>query len=164
MERAVVNTETGEVTSVIYDGDRILRKETLDYLKANKQSSRPFAKIDENEGRYIMCELDTYEKSVLFSLQFYVSYDSGLIRFSNGKEIGFTDIVELTGLSRAKANEAVEGLIKKDILYKGKNSRKVQYFMNPWIVNKGTINSTLKEMFRNYRIRSKGNVLWKDIK
>lgn len=168
MERAVVNLETGQVIGNIRQGDRIVRKESIDRLKKTTMSSdirsRHFVRVDEEEGKLLAQELSAYERAVLFQLQYYVSYESGLIRHANGREIGFADIVDMTGLSRKTVADAVEGLVKKDILYKGKNSKKTQYFLNPWIANKGVIgNPTLKDMFGNYRIRSKGNVRWKDL-
>lgn len=168
MERVLVDTGTGEIVGSVRAGDRIVRKESINYLK-NRESSveirkRRFVRLDEEEGKLVAKELSAYERAVLFQLQYYVSYESGLIKHANGREIGFADIVELTGLARKTVADAIEELIKKDILYKGKNSKKTQYFLNPWIASKGIIeNATLKEMFGNYRIRSKGNVRWKDL-
>lgn len=168
MERALVDVSTGEVVGKIGTGDRIVRKESIDYLKKKAWASdirnRHFVRVDEEEGKLIAQELSAYERAVLFQLQYYVSYESGLIKHANGREIGFADIVKLTGLARKTVADAVEGLVKRDILYKGKNSKKTQYFMNPWIASKGVIeNPTLKDMFGNYRVRSKGNVRWKDL-
>ena len=57
----------------------------------------------------------------------------------------------------------INGLIEKDILYKGRNSRNVQYFANPWLFCKGNrINKVLKTMFKNYEIRTMDKTKWKD--
>ena len=168
MNKVLIDEDTGAILGTMKTGDRIVRKESIDYLKkkawANDIRNRHYVKVYEEEGKLIAEELSAYEKAVLFQLQYYVSYESGLIRHANGREIGFTDIVEMTGLSRSTVADAIEGLVKRDILYKGKNSKKTQYFMNPWIACKGVIeNPTLRDMFGNYRIRSKGNVRWKDL-
>jgi hypothetical protein len=54
-------------------------------------------------------------------------------------------------------------LLKKDIIYRGKNSENNQWFVNPWLFSRGsTINKVLKTMFQNYHIRTKG-CRWKDL-
>jgi len=167
MGRILVDADTGEVGGYLKTGDRILRAESIAHLKKQAKGAvrgRRFVRIDEEEGRLIAKELNAYERAVLFQLQFYVSYESGLIRYPNGREIGFNDVVEMTGLAKATVTSAISGLVAKDILYKGKNSKRTQYYMNPWIASKGVVpNSTLKDMFGNYRIRSKGNTRWKDL-
>ena len=167
MERILIDKATGEVVGDMNDGDRIIRKESINYLNRKYSSDlkgRTFVKLDDDEGRLLAKELTSYEKAVLFQLQYYVSYESGLIRYPNGREIGFAEIVEMSGLSRRTAAEAINKLIDKDIIYKGKNSKKTQYYMNPWVASKGVVsNPTLKEMFGNYKIRSMGNTRWKDL-
>ena len=167
MGRILVDEDTGAVNGYLKKGDRILRAESIVHLSKRANSAikdRRFIRIDEEEGRLMAKELNAYERAVLFQLQFYVSYESGLIRYPNGKEIGFNDLVEMTGLSKATVTSAVSGLVSKDILYKGKNSKRTQYYMNPWIASKGVVpNSTLRDMFGNYKIRSKGNIRWKDL-
>jgi hypothetical protein len=72
-------------------------------------------------------------------------------------------LVEITGLSRGAVYDAINSLIRKDIIYKGRNSKNRQYFVNPWLFCKGNrINKVLKTMFKNYRIRVLGGVKWKD--
>lgn len=165
--RLLVNSVTGEVTATLDEGDCIVRRKSREYIqnmRENRIINAHFIKVNEDEGRLILKELSTYEKVVLFTLQHYVSYDSGLICHSNGKEIGFDDVISLTGLSRRTASDALNGLIDLDVIYKGRNSRKVQYFMNPWLANKGiSTNGTLKKMFGNYKIRSQGGVRWSDL-
>lgn len=162
-EKILIDENTGTIIRRLGKGDRIIRKQSIEYLKSDIKR-RHFVRVDEDEGRMIVKELTPSERAVLFQLQYYVSYESGLISHSNGREIGFNDIVELTGLSRRTVALVIESLVSKDILYKGKNSKRVQYYMNPWIASKGVApNATLKEMFKNYRIRSRGDAMWKDL-
>lgn len=183
--RALIEKGTGEILADEDEGDRI---------KYVKQSSlKGFEKVKENisikrqeeidEGQYdkwtidnffkgnilelkaIMKELDTYEKALLYTIAPYVGYEDCCIRHANGKELSVDDLVELSGMSRDKAFKVVKSLIDKDILYKGKNSKNVQYFVNPWLFSKGTrVNRVLKRMFKNYKIRTKNNVKWSDLK
>jgi hypothetical protein len=73
-------------------------------------------------------------------------------------------LIEITGMSRSTLYHTIDLLHKKDIVYKGKNSRNRQFYINPWLYCKGNrINKVLRDMFKNYKIRSRDNVLWKDL-
>jgi hypothetical protein len=167
----MVNPDTGEITDEIYEGDRvrIIRKESLDYL-VNTQSDfqewhiENFYKANAPELRKIMQDLSVYEKAFIFAMATYVGYDDCCIKYPNGNDIGTEDLIKLTGFGRTKLFETIESLVKKDVIYKGKNSHGRQYFINPWLFCKGNrINVVLKAMFKNYRIRIRGGVKWKDI-
>lgn len=115
------------------------------------------------EIRAIMRELNVYEKAFLYSIAPYVGYEDCCIKYDNGKELNFDTLSDITGISTGKLSEVIKDLIDKDIIYKGKNSRNVQYFVNPWLFCKGNrINKVLKTMFRNYRIRIYG-VKWREL-
>ena len=170
-DRYVINGGTGTVLTTLEEGDRILRKSSIDAFKEqNKGESFPelmelsFSKVNTKEGQLLSKELSQAEKAVLFSLLFYVSYTSGLIMYENGRDMGFEDIVQITGMSRTTTKMALDLLIEKSVLCKCRSGKGVQYYMNPWVACKGAkFNPTLKAMFKRYRIRSKGNVMWKDL-
>jgi len=104
-----------------------------------------------------MKELNVYEKAFLYAIAPYVGYEDCCIKYDNGKELNFNTLSDITGISTGKLSEVIKGLIDKDILYKGKNSKNVQYFVNPWLFCKGNrINKVLKTMFKNYYIRTLG--------
>lgn len=115
------------------------------------------------EIRAIMKELNVYEKAFLYTIAPYVGYEDGCIKYDNGKELNFDTLSDITGISTGKMSEVIKCLIDKGILYKGKNSKHVQYFVNPWLFCKGKrINKVLKTMFKNYKVRIL-NKKWKDI-
>lgn len=167
MERALIDSETGELLYELNKGDRIIRAASIEYYKETKlkgRSGRPFSKVDLSEGILLLRELEPNERSLLFLLQYFVSYESCLIQYRNGSDITFGDVVELSGWSKATTSETLNKLVQKNVIYKGKNGRNVQYFMNPWVVSRGSeSNKTLKEMFKNYRIRSKGGITWEEL-
>ena len=113
----------------------------------------------------ILPSLDVYEKAFLYSMASYVGYEDCCLKYSNGKELDMDSMADISGISKRKLQDVVQGLIKKNILYRGKNSKTYQYFVNPWIFCKGnTINRVLKTMFKNYRIQTRDGVMWKDLK
>lgn len=80
--------------------------------------------------KLISKELDKNEKAVLLSVLPCVQYSTCLICHVNGKSIGTEDMAEITGLGRSATYDTLASLVEKDILYRGKNSREVQYFAN----------------------------------
>lgn len=161
--RGIVNLDTGVIIDELHEGDRVVRAKSIEYYKeVCNRPHRTFSKVDIKEGALLIQELTSNERSMLFLLQYYVAYESCLIRKNNG-DMTFNDIVELSGWSRSTTNKTLDALIEKNILYKGKNGRNVQYFLNPWVVHKGTYNKTLVEMFKNYKIRSMGGITWGEL-
>jgi predicted transcriptional regulator len=157
-----INPETGEVLGHIYEGDRITRQESLSAYRLRQEKEKelipwgvdPFYKGYIEELQLITPELSGNEKIMLFSIIPYISYEDCCIKDVEGNDIGTEELVELTGLSRAAVYKTIETLIEKDVIYKGKNSRNRQYFVNPWLFAKGRqINKVLQTMFKNYYIR-----------
>lgn len=162
----VIDTQ-GEIITEMYEGDRILRKKSVEYLEITQEwKMEHFYKGHITEMRKTMSELNTYEKAFLYSIATYVGYEDCCLKHDNGNELTFDDLVLLSGMSRSKVSEVINSLIKKDILYKGRNSSSnKQYFMNPWLFCKGhRINKVLATMFKNYHIRVLGGKQWKNVK
>ena len=164
MEKYVVNPETGEKVNVMNKGDRIVRKQSVDYLeKYSTWNIKHFYKGNIEELKELNKELSISEAGFLFKIIPYINYADCLICYPNGKDINQQDLMEITGLSRTRVHNIIKDLIGKDVLYKGKNSNNFQYFVNPWLFVRGnTINKVLKSMFKNYKIRVL-NKKWKNI-
>lgn len=162
--RAVIDTNTKEVLFELDYGDRIVKKAQEEKSKINFSFS-DFAKINSEEFRLLLPDLENNEKAVLLSLFPYIRYETGIIQYPNGKDIGHEDIMRICNVSEATMYRVIGSLIKKDLLYKGKNSKNIQFYINPWLISRGnTISKVLKTMFKNYCIRSKGGVQWKNLK
>ena len=100
-----------------------------------------------------------------FAICSICGYDDCCLKFPNGTDITSKHLIEITGLSNGAVHDTINSLVKKDIIYKGKNSKNRQYFINPWLFCKGNrINKVLKTMFKNYNIRIYGGTKWKDLK
>ena len=185
--RRIVDLDTGEYIEVdnnqrieVFDeGDMHIKRASIESYKKNKEfieskkaeesdkymswDLKHYAKTNTDELRILLPELGKNEKIVIFSILPYVGYDDCLLKYSNGKELNIESISKISGLSISTVEDVVESLRHKDILYKGKNSRNVQYFVNPWICSRGNrINKVLKTMFKNYKIRTLG-IRWKEL-
>lgn len=164
MTKKVVN-EYGEILTDFNDGDRIIRKQTIEYLSDTQEwKIEHFYKGHTDEIQMLMKDLSVYEKAFLFSVATYIGYEDCCIKSKNGVPMDFDAIVNVSGMSRGKLNDVLNSLKSKDIIYRGTNSQGIQYFVNPWLFCKGTrINSVLKTMFRNYRVRVCNNMPWKEL-
>lgn len=162
---AVINTETGEIKHELQPGDRILKAQSIEKLKSIEEFKVDnFSKLNNDELQLILPELSKEEKAMLLTLFGYVRYETGLIQYKNGRDIAYKDIMKLCSLSESAVFRIIDSLVAKDLLYRGKNSKNVQFFLNPWLISKGNvISKVLKDMFKNYKIRSKDNVMWKNL-
>ncbi len=166
MDRIIVNRETGEITTELHPGDRVVRAKSIEYLQSVQEwKIEHFYKGNLSEIKKWMKKLSPNEKAILFTVSPYVGYEDCCLKHENGKMITFDNIVELSGLSRGAVSKTINRLIKKDILYRGKNSKERQYFVNPWLFCKGNrINKVLQTMFKNYRVKICNGMRWIDIK
>lgn len=155
----------GQIITQINQGDRILRKQSVEYLQDTEVwKIEHFYKGNISEVRKQLESLSVYEKAFLFTIATYTGYEDCCIKHDNGVCMGFDDLVRLSKMGRSKTLETVNTLIKKDILYKGRNSKGLQYFVNPWLFCKGTrIQLVLKTMFKNYRVKVCNNTKWGDM-
>lgn len=162
----IIDPRTGEVTGQLMAGDRIVRKASTDYLiKTQEWKIENYFKGHAGELNKWMKDLSTQEKAFLFSIVPYVSYEDCHLQYFNGNDLGTEDLVRITGMGRRTVYDVINELIKKDIIYRGKNSKNRQFFVNPWLFCKGNrINKVLKTMFKNYKIRIHGGVEWKNFK
>jgi len=164
IDRVVVDTSTGEILNREGDKVRIVRKESIEHLKSvTSMEGRQFYKGYVEELRLILPKLSQAEKSFLMSLSPNIIYYSCLLAFPNGHELNIGNMTQLSGYSKKTVIKLLQSLKEKDIVYRGTNSRNIQWYMNPWLFSKGhTSNKVLKSMFKNYYIQHKG-CKWKDL-
>lgn len=166
---------SGKRIQEIREGDRIQSGASIDAYRTKKIREAEAIKAGDKqewnlehffkghipEIRELMKSLSTFERAFLFSIATYVGYEDCCLKYDNGKCLDFNDLIMISGMSRGKASEVLGYLIKADIIYKGINSKGIQYFVNPWIYCKGVrINRVLQTMFKNYRVRVLDGKQW----
>ena len=166
MNRLVVAEETGEILNRLSDGDRILKHKSIEYLSDFQTwKIEHYYKGNIDEVRKHLNSLSINERAFLFTVVTYIGYKDCCIQYDNGKTMDFEELIALTKMQKSLLYSTIESLRKKDIIYKGKNSKGTQYFMNPWLFSKGNqINRVLKTMFQNYHIKVLNDTQWKDVK
>lgn len=183
----IIIDENGEIKDKIYssrvvglnDGDRIVRKKSIEHFKRKKEEkedklfddggyinvvSDTFTKVGIRELKYILKELNVFEKAFILGCMPYVGYEDCRIKKNNGMPLSVDDFVWMCGMSKSKTYDVISSLIDKHVLYKRKEKNKISYYINPWIVFRGIkLNSNLKNMFGDYEIRCKNMTKWKDL-
>lgn len=109
-----------------------------------------FYKGNINKLKKNMTNLDIYERAFLFSIVPYIGYEDCCLKYDNGKEIGFTNLIEISKISKRKVQDIIGSLVEKNILYKEKDGKTIRYFVNPYLFCKGSrIQSRLCSIFEN---------------
>ena len=112
-----------------------------------------------------MGELSAGEKSFLFSVMPYVDYLSCGIVIDGKETLTTGELADFLGMSKPTVLKSLNSLNEKKLIarcYTG--GRGYKYLLNPWLCVKGRmINATLKHIFGEYRVRSRGGRMWKEI-
>ena len=180
-ERQIVGYRTdknGGNKQPIYEGDRYVNGNSLKNVQNKKMREIEAVKSGDKqewnlehffkghipELRELQKTLDVYERSFLFSISTYAGYEDCCLKHDNGVCLDFEDMQKICVMSRGKLSQVINQLLAKDVIYKGKNSKGFQYFVNPWLFCKGTrINVVLKTMFKNYKVLVMGGKAWGNI-
>lgn len=150
-ELKVINSE-GEIVNQINSGDRIVRKESIEYLtdtiELNKNEQ--YIKVYTKTMFEVAKCLDGTSNQLINFLIPYISYQTGILTYSNGRVLNKNAIIKLTGLNKDTVHRCIEKLIDYKILGKHKTGRDVCYTVNPYIFMKGNrVNKTLVKFFEN---------------
>lgn len=131
----------GEIIEVINDsevvikvgqGDRIVRKKSIDYFHDTKEIKKRFIKVNDQATNI----LSKYGKYICLLLK-YVGYMDGILRFNNGIYLSNKSISKIFGISERNTIKILNDLIKEDVIHKHKEKNKNYYTFNPWIASKG---------------------------
>ena len=146
--------ETGEMIGQLYEGDRILRGKSDEYLKSTIELNKgePYAKLYIRPMFEIAKTLSGSELQMVYYLLSYLSYDSGIIMNNNGRPLSRQVIAQEINLAVKTVDKILQGLHSKQVIGKHNNGREVCFTMNPWLFMRGKrINKTLHEFFKNSR-------------
>lgn len=141
-EELYVVNESGEIIDKIEssdryvklsEGDKVVRKGTLQYLSDTVDIKYHFIKVNDA----IYGELAN-KYSILNILIKYVGYMDGILSFKNGKKLNFKNICQVCKVSDVTARKQLKGLMEDDVIHRipGKG-REVNYIMNPFVAFKG---------------------------
>jgi len=158
MTHSVVDMETGEIVSTIGQGDRILRKESIDAVEGkiiNFNKGEAFVKVYDDGMRKIRKYLTNSQFSFICHLLPQIEYNTNIIRNDDGTLMEITDMSQYTNMTYISNYKLITVLISRGIVGKwetgsrDEKGRILQCFVvNPYIFHKGTmIPDGLMELF-----------------
>lgn len=150
----LVSPKTGEIVGQLYEGDRIHRAKSDEYLQGTVELNKnePYAKAYLRPMFDLAKALSGAELQMVYFLLPYLSYESGILMHHNGKALNRAYISDMSGLAIKTVDKILQGLHSKQVIGKHSSGREIQFTMNPWLFMKGKrINKTLHEFYKNSR-------------
>ena len=137
-EELYVVNEHGEVIDTIdgyghyaklYDGDRVLRKKSIQYLNDTIDIKYRFVKVNP----HIYSDIAN-QYPIINTLIKYVGYMDGILSYRNGKNIRLKDIHKICNVSESTAKRQLKGLIQRDVIHKirDKKGKQTYLILNPY--------------------------------
>lgn len=162
-----VTNADGEIIDVIEnidayaklaEGDRVLRKKTLEYLNDTVDVKYRFVKINP-----LVYGKISKKYSIINSLVKYLGYMDGRLQYRNGRPIKMKDIPKLCDVSETTAKRQIKGLFESDVIHKirDKKERQTYIVMNPYVAYIGKkIYLSLYEEFKlsEYRLNCEESI------
>lgn len=148
--KVVYDFATGEKLTELYEGDRILRKQTAEYLADTVEllPNETYVRLYSRPMFELAKTLTGAEMQFVYYLLSYLSYESGMLRQKNGKPLDRDRMCRDTGLSARSVDRMLASLKEKQVIGRNVTGREVQYFMNPYLFMRGKrVNKTLHAMF-----------------
>ena len=155
----VIDMQTGEVINHIYHGDKLVRKKTSDYLERTAEINKeePYIKVYTKPISEVAKRIDGGSLQLLYVLLKYISYEDGILQYSNGSLLSKNAIITETGLTKNTVTKHLNILIKEQIIGRHRTGRRNCYTINPYIFMKGKrVNKTLKKLFEGSRWSKNG--------
>lgn len=139
------------------EGDRILRKNAIQYLSETTDIKYSFIKVNP------LAYGDLVKRYSIFAeLTKHVGYMDNILEYSNGKNIRRKDVTKVCGVSESTAKRQLKGLIEEDVIHSIKKNKNYYLIVNPWICYKGKkIYMSLYDEFKLSHWRNKIEVVQK---
>ena len=135
----------------VWAGDRIIRYNSLKFLREQERKKargiekqigkRLFAKVFIDASDVLGDEsLSGSEYAVLMKLFRYITYDSCMLKYENGKYVSLAGIKRICkSMSSRTVEESVKKLLERGIMAVAKNGKNNVYIVNPYIFFRGTV-------------------------
>lgn len=149
---AVINTETGQIVTVIKEGDRILRKGSLDSASEIERppDKEPFTKLYQKiMPTLIDTSLTTAEVMTFLYLASNLRYMSNVAKFANGNLITRDTLQNNLSLSERTVKSVISKLIREGLIVEAITLEGRVFVVNPYVVMVGDrVNKTVFDLFR----------------
>ena len=147
-----VDPKTNKPIGALYEGDKVVRKQTTDYLQDTvvMLPDEPFVKVHTRILTDLAKTLSGTEMTVLIYLLQFISYESGVLKHSNGKLLTKSFIMSDMDIPKSTTNKVLKSLADKLIIRATSNGKDIEYIANPYLFMRGKrINKTLYDLFKD---------------
>lgn len=152
MNKAVIEMETGEFLTEIFDGDRIIRASSIEALKELESAPKgeTFTKLYRSVIPMIAgCKLSAAEMIVFMYLASNLRYISNVAKFQNGKLITRDNIQHELKLSEITVKRSLYRLMKEGLIVEASTIEGKVFIINPFVMSVGgKISKTVYDLFR----------------
>lgn len=152
MERLVIDPETGEIITVIKDGDRIIRANSVEKAKEFEKipADESFTKLYHKIIPALAdCKLSAAELMVFIHLATHLRYMSNVAKYPNGKFVTRSSLQKDLKLSEITVKRAVSSLTKVGLIVEASTMDGKVFIVNPYVVMVGDkVNRTVFDLFR----------------
>ena len=153
MPRVIIDTESGEVLQKLNQGDRVLRKESSEYLSGLETIPKheTFSKLYHAIFPALLeSNLTASEFIIFMHLATNLRYKSNVAKYSNGKLITRDNIRRDLQISEPTVKRAIRGLITHGLLVEVSCKEGKVFVVNPYVVMVGDkVNKSMFDLFRS---------------
>lgn len=158
-KKSIIDLETGEYFGELEEGDRIVKKKSVDYLSNTvplQVTGRKFIKLYANVTKLLMEDLVSItEYKVFLTMVNNIQYNTFLLGKDNGNLLKISDLCKLSGVSLSSCKRVMTRFEELGIIKKGKD----KIFCNPYVFCRGNrAYKSVLDMFKDtkYNIKYKG--------
>ena len=159
MNRVVINPDTGEIVGELKDGDRILRKESVDHLEKFEVVSYPqYTKLRKMTSKVLnVCNLSGAETIIFLTLAECADYKTQIAKHENGKMITRDNLVDMLGMNYQTVKRSISKLVKNGLIVEANTEFGRVFIVNPYLICKG--NKTYKTVTELFKEKKWSNIL-----
>lgn len=147
----IIDVKSGDLINTMYEGDRIVRKESDEHLSTTTEIGKQeeFIKVFVKPLLKLSNMISNKEAWFVTSLLPFIDYTSGVLKHENGKCITMDDMMDNMDLKPSATYNLIKGLCDKGIIAKCKTEGQIYFAMNPFIFMKGKrVSNTLIDIFK----------------
>lgn len=135
----VVNVDTGEIVSTMGAGDRILRKESEEYLKKTLivNPNEDYVKVFMKPMLHLFLTLDHAESCFVLYLLYHLDYTSCVVKTATGESLTVTQMLYETELKERQLYSIIKRLCDHGVIAKVETEGAKYIAMNPFLFHRG---------------------------
>lgn len=159
MNRLIIDQDTGVVVGRLEEGDRIVRKESVEHLNKFDQVEYPqYSKLRKMTSRVLnVCNLSGAETIIFLTLAEAADYKTQIAKHDNGKMITRDALKDILDMNYQTVKRSISKLIKHGLIVEANTEFGRVFIVNPFLICKG--NKTYKTVTELFKEKKWSNIL-----